>query len=231
MLEESVAIGYDLGTRTFFATANQILGWDETNLGLHEAARDHYQVALALYEEMDYRPGIAGSLHGLGQMALVREAYAEAQQWLEQSVAFYKEAGQRQDEGLVLAILGRAALGLDRLPQARQHLHQALQAATETGTWSPLMASLPSIALLLDRQGQPERAVELYALASRYPYVGNSRFWEDVAGRHIAAVAATLPADIAAAAQERGRARDLSATVAELLVELGRGSRGSETPG
>ena len=66
-----------------------------------------------------------------------------------------------------------------------------------------------------------EQAVELYALASRYPFVANSRWFEDVAGRHIAAVAATLPPDVVTAAQERGRARDLEATVAELLVELG----------
>ena len=65
-----------------------------------------------------------------------------------------------------------------------------------------------------------EQAVELYALASRYPYVANSRWFEDIAGRHIAAVAATLPPDAVAAAQERGKARDLEATVAELLVKL-----------
>ena len=63
--------------------------------------------------------------------------------------------------------------------------------------------------------------MQFYALASRYPYVANSCWFEDVAGRHIAAVAATLPPDIVAAAQARGRARDMEATVAELLVELG----------
>jgi hypothetical protein len=63
--------------------------------------------------------------------------------------------------------------------------------------------------------------VQFYALASRYPLVANSCLSEDVAGRHIAAVAATLPPDVVAAAQERGRARDLEATVEELLVELG----------
>jgi hypothetical protein len=50
--------------------------------------------------------------------------------------------------------------------------------------------------------------------------VGNSQFHEDVAGRHIAAVAATMPAEVVAAAQERGRVRDLDATVKELLAEL-----------
>jgi hypothetical protein len=51
--------------------------------------------------------------------------------------------------------------------------------------------------------------------------VAHSCLWEDVAGRRIAALAATLPPDVVAAAQERGRARELWATVNELLVELG----------
>jgi hypothetical protein len=76
------------------------------------------------------------------------------------------------------------------------------------------------MALLLADRGETERAVELYALASRYPFVANSAWFEDVAGRHIAAVAARLPPDAVVAAQERGRARDLDATVAELLTEL-----------
>ena len=83
------------------------------------------------------------------------------------------------------------------------------------------MFALPAMALVLADRGEIERAVELYALASRYPMVANSRWYEDVAGQHIAAVAATLPPDVVAAAQERGRARDLKATIAELLVELG----------
>ena len=73
---------------------------------------------------------------------------------------------------------------------------------------------------LLAEWGEPERAVELYALASRYPYVGESRFWEDAVGRHIAAAAESLPPDVVSAAQERGKARDLWATAEELLTEL-----------
>ena len=62
--------------------------------------------------------------------------------------------------------------------------------------------------------------MELYTLALRYPYIANSRWFDDVAGRHIAAAAETLPPMVVAAAQERGRARDLWETAAELLVEL-----------
>ena len=71
-------------------------------------------------------------------------------------------------------------------------------------------------------QGEKELAVELYALASRYPFVANSCWHELVFERHIAAIAATMPPDVVAAAQERGRVRDVHATVAELAVEFSR---------
>ena len=62
--------------------------------------------------------------------------------------------------------------------------------------------------------------MELYALASHNPYVGNCRWFEDVAGNHIAAIAATLPTEVLIAAQARGKARDLRATAKELLEKL-----------
>lgn len=52
--------------------------------------------------------------------------------------------------------------------------------------------------------------------------MAKSCWFEDVAGKHIAAVAATLPPEVVAAAQERGRARGLEVTVVELLAELGK---------
>ena len=79
------------------------------------------------------------------------------------------------------------------------------------------MYALPAVALLLADGGQTERALELYALASDSPFVAHSRWFQDVAGRHIAAAAQTLPPEIAAAAQQRGRARDLWATATDLL--------------
>jgi len=69
-------------------------------------------------------------------------------------------------------------------------------------------------------EGEAERAIALYALASRYPFVANSCWFEDVAGRYIAAAAAALPLEMVQAAQEHGRARDLDVTVKELPAEL-----------
>ena len=122
--------------------------------------------------------------------------------------------------GWALADLAVAVYRLGDLGRARRYLYEALRISTESPRFLlPLWASPPAIALLLADQGEVERAVELYALASRFSLV-QSRWFEDVFGGHIAAAAATLPPDVIAAAQERGRARDLEATVAELLVEL-----------
>jgi hypothetical protein len=83
-----------------------------------------------------------------------------------------------------------------------------------------VLVAVPGVALLVATQGEIERAVELYALVLRHPFVANSPWFEDIAGRQIAAAAAELPVAVVAAAQARGRARDLQATVMELLEEL-----------
>ena len=105
--------------------------------------------------------------------------------------------------------------------QARKQLTEVLRRGSEIRDYLGLLTALPAVALLLVDADEAERAVELYALASCHGYVANSRWFEDVAGKEIAAVAATLPPDVAAAAQERGKARDLWETAAELLQELG----------
>ena len=76
-------------------------------------------------------------------------------------------------------------------------------------------------ALLAD-QGEVERALELYSLASRHPFVGQAQLFEDITGQHITTIAATLPPDVVEAAQARGRARDMWDTASELLEELPR---------
>ena len=63
-------------------------------------------------------------------------------------------------------------------------------------------------------------AIELSALAATIPFLRNNRFYHDIAGRHIDAVAEALLPEVVTAAQERGRARDLETTAWEILEEL-----------
>ena len=109
---------------------------------------------------------------------------------------------------------------MGRPSEARRHLVEALEIIAEYEAYLMLAYAFPLAALLLADQGEAERAVEVHALAMNYPFVANSKWFEDVAGKQIGAVAATLPPGVVAAARERGRVRDVGATVAELLAEL-----------
>jgi hypothetical protein len=104
---------------------------------------------------------------------------------------------------------------------ARKDLTEALRWAAGRGSYPVLVHALPAAAFLLLRQGETERAIEIYELACTHPYVANSQWHEDVVGRPIHEAAAALPPDAVAAAKERGRARDIQATLRELIAEWG----------
>ncbi len=166
----------------------------------------------------------------LGQPELIATALALSG-WIDLATRSYQEAWQRGQESLALAtelwqefsaalVLGHAARGLGQPDRARSFLCRALQAACQLRVVPQLLDALPAVALLLLDQGQAERAVEVYALARRFPYVANSCWFEDVVGRHIDGAVATLPEDVVSRAWARGRSRDLWATAQALLAEL-----------
>jgi tetratricopeptide (TPR) repeat protein len=218
--EECLAICDDLGSLARLSAIHRNVGDTKAYLGQHEEARVHLQRGLALAGEVHSRSGLGAALFSLGQLALAEEECTEAERWLQKSVALFQESGARSEVGRPLALLAGAARGLGQLPAARKNLCEALHISAEIRrVYTPVYA-LPVAALLLADLGETERAIDIYALASRHGFVANSRLWEDIAGRRLSALAATLPPDVVAAAQERGRTRDLWTTVEELLTEL-----------
>jgi predicted ATPase len=230
LLEESITIQSNYGARGQLVEANITLGWAKVMLGRYEEAHILLQQTLSLAKEIGYQNKVASAFTLLGWVALAETDYAEAQQFLQQKSMIYREIGQ-QDDGSTPAMLGCATRSLGQLSQAQQYLVEALRLASETRSFPGLLFTLSTLALLLIDQGEPERAVELYALASLHQFVANSRWFEDVAGQHVAAAAADLPVEVVAAAQERGRAQDIWATAVELLAELEKRERIPGSPG
>jgi tetratricopeptide (TPR) repeat protein len=219
-LEETAGIYDDLGLRLDYAVAQSLLGWMKTNLGSYDEARALYETALTAFREVNDRHGVGMSFLSLGQIASAHADLVEARQRLEESAAIFREVGQREHGALALVALARVSIGLGQPDRAREDLCRALQIAAHVRAFAPAIFGVATSALLLLPQDEVERAVELCALASRYPYFGNSCFWEDVVAKHIAVVAAILPSEVVTAARERGRARDLWGTAEELLDEL-----------
>jgi tetratricopeptide (TPR) repeat protein len=221
VLEEALEICNELGMgqqRT--SQANAWLGLVQLQLGQYQKARAQAELSLAIAREKDVSPRVADTLEILGCVALAEGAYAEAQQLLQESTTLFRATGRQEMLSDALALLGVASCGLGQTHQAKVHLCEAVAIATDIQATEPLTFALPAVALLFADRGEHARAVELYTLAFRLPSVANSRWFEDVFGRHIAAAAADLPPDVVAEAQERGRERDLWATAQELLDEL-----------
>jgi len=125
------------------------------------------------------------------------------------------------------------------LPQpANIALVEALQISVKTRAHHALKHSLAALASILAREGRAVQAVELYALVMDDPIWKVSPWMEkvvgqyvtaasvslpedeiEVVGQYVTAASVSLPEDEIEAARQRGRERDLFATVQELFEE------------
>jgi tetratricopeptide (TPR) repeat protein len=220
LLEESIVMFNKLGGSGDLIFSNILLGATRSQLGQYAQARHQEVLGLELARKFEDRAGVGRALLWLGRVALVEEADAEGQRLFRESVAIFRELGLKDQLSSALASLGHSSRTLGNPAAARQYLVEALQASIEIGAFLPLLFAIPPAALLTADRGEKKRAVELYASASRYSFVANSRWFKDVFGRHIAAVAAALPSDVVAAAQARGGSRDLWAVAKALIAEI-----------
>jgi DNA-binding SARP family transcriptional activator/predicted ATPase len=220
---DTLVVYSDLGQRRELAYSTAILGQCHQHLGDYQAARINAQEGLDMAESVDFPRGSGMGLGLLGAVALAEGNYDEARTRCEASLTIWQQSsGHPSEFEGELACLALAAAGMGHRDEARKHLRAQLAWAQESQMLMPALFGLVAAARLLADEGQVERAVELYALAAQNPFVANSRWFEDVAGNQLAAVAATLPAGQVAVLRGRGRARDPQATAAGLLAELHR---------
>jgi predicted ATPase/DNA-binding SARP family transcriptional activator len=219
--EQSLSVFLDLGRRHYLAAAQSHLASTNMHLGRYQEAQDHAVACLLLARETDLPFKIAQAQRLLGALALTRGAYAECRRQAQESLAVSEQTGHGVDLGLAHVILSHAARGLGDLDGARRHLSAALPWILESGANMEFLWVLSAAVLVLADQGENERAVEVHGLLSQHGHVAHSRWFADIVVRPMTAAVAALPPDIVAGAEERGRARDLDATAAELLAELG----------
>jgi len=156
----------------------------------------------------------------LGMAYLGQRDFEAAESSALKSVEQYREINQQDELSMALTMLVYTHLGLHQTRQARRYLCEILQIGMDIHGFYTVLHILYAASLILIERAKIEVAVEIAALAEQHPFVGNSRWFEDIAGREIAQAAETLPSEVVIAAQERGRARDLWETAAELLKEL-----------
>jgi tetratricopeptide (TPR) repeat protein len=229
VLQESVAIYTELGDRLGLLVPSFRLGVAQRYLGRYADSRatleEHQRMAQTLGMPID----AGGGLQALASVALAEGGYAEAKRLIGQAILGLTTIGERWHLSNAHATGALAERGMGNRQQACQHTVAALRLGLEIRSSSTMVYTLRAAALLLADDAELERAVELHALAEREDPRDDA--WSmAIYGRELAAVAAALPADVEAAAQARGRARDLWVTARELLAELEAGRRDTGDP-
>jgi hypothetical protein len=110
-----------------------------------------------------------------------------------------------------------AELGLRDFAQARDHGIKSLRAALDLHTLDWASANITGLASILAAEGQLERAAELLSFAHDYPI--SQHFMRQWAAESLTKVRQQLPADVYAAAVERGKSLQFDDVVAQLLAE------------
>ncbi len=217
---EMLALCREANDRRGTARALADLAIDACGMQQMEEALRLWRESFAIYAEIGDRWGMADDLGDIGEGCNFLERYAEAAKYAQQSL----DLMVKRSRGLAdweLRVLGIASLGLGDTRAAAEYFSQALQSELEA--WYPARALhvLAGVSALLAANGERERALELLALVFH-----DRRTWQwakDSSGSLLARLRAELPADVVAAAEARGRDRDLRVTVEEILDELGAG--------
>jgi tetratricopeptide (TPR) repeat protein len=219
-LVESLPIYQELGCCFNTAFTNMLIGMMHTLMGHYKAAQAWICQGLAQAREGSFRRVAAAALLAQGWVALGQGDCRRAVAILQDSVEEYRQVKLLDELAWALAALGQAKLAQGETGEGLAQVYESLQIGKEIGAALGISQALGPCALWVGGQGDPARAVALYTLASQHPAMANSRWFDDVYGRSIAALSEQLAAEVVAAAQARGRSMDLWQTAAGLLEEL-----------
>lgn len=231
LLEESLALYTQLGYRQAMAHWYTLLALGCLSHGEFEKSRRHAERGRTLSREVSYKRGAALSNWVLGCLNVVAGNDTGAKSLFSQSVTLFREINQQDELAWALAELSKVELALGNPAAAQAQVLEALQIGARLKSFLPLNFALPATAVLLAwqsaqtddptaRRQLQEQAIELYALAARYPSVGKSAYLNGITGAHIREMTAKLPADVQQAAQERGQKGDLFTAVPALIQQL-----------
>src|SRR6266699_3296558 len=108
---------------------------------------------------------LAYALHAAGQAALSQDDVATASSFIQESLALFREMGNRPDIAELLVIFGQVAAAQGDYAAAQSHYEESLALGREFGFKRIIPASLEGLAALVIRQGEPTWAARLWGAA------------------------------------------------------------------
>lgn len=197
-----------------------VQGWIETNLGDYDQGRADLEVSSEIALRLNITSIQALNLYNIGDIHAVEGSNDKAIKTLRESIDLYRQLPQRDEMGMALCELAVIEEQLGLHERAFQDLQEGFIITAQANSWQSKVSALANYARFKAEQGDLERAIDLYALAIRYPYLGNSRYWWDVAGKRIHELTAGILSEAREAAVQHGKTRDLDEAFDEIRAEI-----------
>jgi predicted ATPase len=218
--EETLAMYQDQGLTEQIAIAHVRLAFSEMHLGEYEKTRLNANFGLTLGRESANHRAIALAMFMLACCEYISEEYDQAHEFMKESVSILRPIEGADELGWALSGLALSEHQQGENDKARACLYEALQIGRGILATITLWIAIPVLAIILADKGDAERAIEFYELVSRYPLIEIGQFYREVFRKTIYEAASTLPEEIIAEAEARGRSRDLHDTITEIIAEL-----------
>jgi tetratricopeptide (TPR) repeat protein len=222
-LEESLAIGREIGSRQRIAAALVPLAGALTGLGDLPGARRCYDEAITLAREIGDKRELAAALNNRAQLHRAEGEPEAARQIYEQVLGLMREVDDPENIAIVLLNLAMIEVGRGAHDAARGFLSDALAIVAKTGS-KPASQSVVEVGAGLAAQLEEwERAARLFGAAEAHAaQTGIQRDSGDEAflAPLIAHARANSPPAQFAAAEAAGRLLSLGEALAEVRAWL-----------
>ncbi len=126
--------------------------------GDYRSARSFYEESLAISRELDDRQGIAGSLDGLGIMAMDQGEYAQSRAFYEESLYVFRDLNDKRGIARSLTNWGLLEEGFGDPALSRTLLEESLQIKRELGAPRLVANALINLGGVVRRQGDQAHA-------------------------------------------------------------------------
>ncbi|NIO72251.1 MAG: tetratricopeptide repeat protein, partial [Anaerolineae bacterium] len=162
LLREALALSREAGDRINHAWALAFLAMDLMDYpDRYDEGIALCEEGLALFREVDHKPGIARTLNILGELARLVGDYERAQEVYEECLAIAREIGDRHREALILGCLGTVAQHQGDYERAEALTLEALAPLRELHLRYGIAPALLVLVGPVGAKGQAERAARL----------------------------------------------------------------------